>query len=247
MRFVKFSLFPIAHMALTGMSTANTLHHSIVYYILDKLLVTSLQISVLCDLHPIVCIDLFISNFHPLFFLLKCVPSAISLSYFHSLFFYIIHYFRQHPLSCHFLLLESRYSFCSHLRREISFPLIYLSLLIVLNSFFLSILCFSTVVTTCIAIRDFLDTPICYLIYFKTLPLLNLSIIALIFFPFYSFLSIFTSGVSDKSGTALTKAMAAIVSSIPEAVSIMPLEIAKVRNFPYLYPVSYHLVYFFYI
>lgn len=37
-------------------------------------------------------------------------------------------------------------------------------------------------------------------------------------------------GVSDKSGTALTKAMAAIVSSIPEAISIMPLEIAKVTN-----------------
>ena len=35
-------------------------------------------------------------------------------------------------------------------------------------------------------------------------------------------------GVSEKSGTALTKAMAAIVSSIPEALSIMPLEIAKV-------------------
>jgi hypothetical protein len=28
-------------------------------------------------------------------------------------------------------------------------------------------------------------------------------------------------------GTALTKAMAAIISSIPEAISIMPLEIAK--------------------
>lgn len=37
-------------------------------------------------------------------------------------------------------------------------------------------------------------------------------------------------GVSEKSGSALTKAMAAIVSSVPEAISIMPLEIAKVRQ-----------------
>eukprot|EP00596_Hydrurales_sp_CCMP1899_P001212 CAMPEP_0119036202 /NCGR_PEP_ID=MMETSP1177-20130426/3730_1 /TAXON_ID=2985 /ORGANISM="Ochromonas sp, Strain CCMP1899" /LENGTH=304 /DNA_ID=CAMNT_0006995647 /DNA_START=244 /DNA_END=1158 /DNA_ORIENTATION=+ len=35
------------------------------------------------------------------------------------------------------------------------------------------------------------------------------------------------TGVSEKSGTALTKAMAAIVASFPEAISIMPLEIAK--------------------
>ena len=48
-------------------------------------------------------------------------------------------------------------------------------------------------------------------------------------FPSPSFLT-HLLGVSDKSGTALTKAMAAIVSSIPEAISIMPLEIAKVTN-----------------
>lgn len=35
-------------------------------------------------------------------------------------------------------------------------------------------------------------------------------------------------GIAEKSGTAFTKAMSAIVSSVPEAISIMPLEIAKI-------------------
>jgi hypothetical protein len=42
--------------------------------------------------------------------------------------------------------------------------------------------------------------------------------------------SYLTVGVSEKSGTAFTKALAGIASSIPEAMSIMPLEIAKVHT-----------------
>ena len=120
---------------------------------------------------------------------------------------------------------------------------LFVSVIIELNSF-LSILSFSVAVSTRISRRDLSDTPVSYLIYLKALLLLNLKIIALISFPYYFFSCILTTGVSDKSGTALTKAMAAIVSSIPEAISIMPLEIAKVRNFPYLHPVTYHLACF---